>query len=94
MFFIYEETHIHPTRSGVGMDFSKEDPHIYIERHLKNQFYLQFILHKSDRVNEKMQATKELEICERKLKFWRQQRSYDSAIEARLVAQLRKTWNT
>ena len=57
---------------------SKYDPNDMICKHLENYFFLKFILLKSEDRIEKHQASKELDICERKMNFWKKQSSFCS----------------
>ena len=49
------------------------DANRMISKHLENYFFLKFILAKSDDIVEKHRASKELEICERKMNYWKRQ---------------------
>lgn len=46
------------------------NPNTMYIKHLKNLYILKFLELKSDKFNERAQAKKEIEICNRKLKFW------------------------
>jgi hypothetical protein len=65
MALVYEETEI---RRG-GFSIHNMDPHKHYLRHYNNLLYLTFIQQRGTLL-ERFQATKELKICERKLKFW------------------------
>ena len=54
------------------------DANHMICKHLENYFFLKFILLKSDDTVEKHHASKELDICERKMNFWKRQSSFCS----------------
>ena len=55
---------------------SNYNPNDMICKHLENYFFLKFILLKSEDRIEKHQASKELDICERKMNFWKKQSSF------------------
>ena len=61
------------TGSSSGFDpdlINKLNPNTQYINHLKNLYILKFLELKSDKFNERAQAKKEIEICNRKLKFW------------------------
>lgn len=61
--------------------------------HYDNLLFLQFILHNplSSEV-ERRQARKEMEICEKKLEFWRRHPNYVHEEALRRVNDLKKNW--
>ena len=61
-------------------------------KHLENYFYLRFIELQSDNRIERVQATKELVICERKLKFWSERDSFDRKQADDAKNEMKKTW--
>lgn len=60
-------------------------------KHLENWFYLSFIM-KSGNANEKMQASKELEICDNKLAFWENHPNWDKIEAGRITSEAAKKW--
>lgn len=52
------------------------DANHMICKHLENYFFLKFILMKSDDFVEKHRASKELDICERKMNYWKRQKNF------------------
>lgn len=89
MFFCYDEN-LKFTGSFIPSNFN---PNIQLYKHLENYFYLKFILNKSDRPVEKQQASKELEICERKMNFWKRQTDYCEETFMRDQETIRKNWS-
>lgn len=61
-------------------------------KHLENLFYLRFIERKSDKFQERAQATKEIEICNKKLKFW-SRRILNQALIDQKLQELRTIWS-
>ena len=66
------------TANAKPFDVTRCDANKCARTHLQNYFYLKFLLLKSDNANEKIQASKELKICERKLAFWQRQATFNS----------------
>jgi len=58
-------------------DASRCDANKCARTHLHNYFYLKFLLLNSDDAREKIQANKELVVCERKLQFWQRQATFN-----------------
>ena len=64
----------------------------YLE-HFANKLYLNFVAkHKDTSFVEKAQANKELEICERKLKYWTHHPNYDQDVVTRGCEQEKRNW--
>jgi len=78
--------------SGNVVPYHKQNATKAYLRHYDNYLYLQFIVQNSDRETERNQASKELTICERKLKHWRQHANYDQAVALAGIADLKKRW--
>jgi len=89
MFFCYDEN---SKFKGTFIP-SNFDPNLQLYKHLENYFYLKFILNKSDRPLEKIQASKELEICERKMTFWKRQSDYCEDTFMSDQDKIRKIWS-
>lgn len=76
MMFFYSDTDKRTFNSAFRAD--DYDANHMICKHLENYFFLKFILLKSDDTVEKHHASKELDICERKMNFWNRQSSFCS----------------
>lgn len=76
MMFFYSDTDKRTFNSAFRAD--DYDANHMICKHLENYFFLKFILMKSDDIVEKHHASKELDICERKMNFWKRQSSFCS----------------
>ncbi|MFA9261862.1 MAG: hypothetical protein ACEQSB_00685 [Undibacterium sp.] len=59
--------------------------------HYANQLYLKFIANNGDRL-EKIQAAKELLICERKMAFWQRHPRYIHTDAIRGIEKLKRDW--
>lgn len=81
MFFCYDED----KKFTGSFNPTKCDANKMLEKHLENYFFLKFILTNSDRGREKVQAARELEICDRKIKFWQKQDSYSETLFQKYV---------
>ena len=85
MMFFYSDNEVRrSTKPFYAEDY---DANHMICKHLENYFFLKFILLKSDDTVEKHHASKELDICERKMNFWKRQstfcsKQYEKDIEA------------
>jgi hypothetical protein len=76
MMFFYSDNEVRrSTKPFYAEDY---DANHMICKHLENYFFLKFILLKSDDTVEKHHASKELDICERKMNFWKRQSSFCS----------------
>lgn len=60
--------------------------------HLNNYFYLKF-MQTNGTFKEKSQATIELDICERKMKFWERNPEFDKSIADAEMKSLKRKWN-
>jgi|TARA_E500000318_G_scaffold62183_1_gene57594 hypothetical protein len=74
--FCYSENENLSRRFSGSFDPSSFDSNRVISTHLQNYFFLKFILQKSDDPREKIQASKELTICERKINYWKRQDNF------------------
>lgn len=74
-----------------SVDFTKLNAVKGYLRHYENLLYLTF-MHKNGTAVEKMQAAKELTICERKLKWWENHPTYDKKEVLRGVEALKRQW--
>ena len=88
MALIYEET----TQHGFsGFNPAKCNATKVYMTHYSNYLYLTFMVLKGDRI-ERHQATKELDICERKLKYWSRQGNFDFGQAEKLMVREKKKW--
>ena len=71
MFFIYSDNEPRAT----GGPPSDIDPVFFYLKHYENYLFLKFIANNSDKTLEKLQAQKELLICDRKIEYWRRRMS-------------------
>lgn len=87
--FFYSET------SGPyeGPDLSKLSPNICYLNHFKNLMYLEFIsAHSESTILEKLQAEKEIAICQRKLEFWKHRNGFDTKLVEGNMRVIRSQW--
>lgn len=63
------------------------------KKHLDNYFYLRFILDRSDDRDERWVANKELQIAEKKMKYWEKMPEFDKDQAQAYLQKLKKTWN-
>lgn len=68
------------------------NPNTMYIKHMENLYVLKFIELKSDKFFEKAQATKEIKICEKKLKFWERKITNQDLINDK-IKQLKTQWN-
>ena len=68
------------------------NPNTQYKKHLENWFFLKFIMMNSDDWREKAQASKELTICDRKLKFWQHRPTFNDDTMRADVIELKKKW--
>lgn len=61
------------------------------ETHVGNRFYLEFMASKGTFL-EKAQARRELEICDRKLTFWKRHPAWSQQVSDRITERLRREW--
>lgn len=67
------------------------DPHPHYERHLHAQAQLDFF-HKHGTTHEKIKASKELGIAEKRLKFWGSHPLFDRKKGEEIHAKVKKQW--
>jgi hypothetical protein len=61
-------------------------------RHYGNLLYLQFIANNTNDAREKIQASKEMAIAERKMSWWEKHPNYVQAEVLRGVEKLKRDW--
>lgn len=90
MFLVYDD----PVFSNnKNMSFSLDDidaTKLYI-KHYENFLVLSFFLREGNR-EEKQRASKEIEICERKMKFWERHKNFSQNDSEYLISELKKKW--
>lgn len=74
-----------------NVDFHSLDAVKGYLRHYGNKLYLGFMLANGTRI-EKQQASKELEICERKLTWWQRHPNFDRDQALRGAEALKRDW--
>jgi hypothetical protein len=88
MFIIYDDQ----PKTGGGFNPMELDPHKMYRKHLENWYYLNFIAIRSNLFNEKAQARKELEICTKKLTYWKKHTDFDKEVAAQITDNVKRTW--
>ena len=68
------------------------NPNTQYIKHLENLFYLKFLELKSDKFFERAQAKKEIEICNKKLKYWDRMITNQQLVDSKLQ-ELKKIWD-
>lgn len=81
-----------PVQTGNIVPYHRQNANAGYLRHYSNYLYLDFILKNSKDMGEKHQVAKELTICERKLKYWRQHANFVQAAVLPEVEKLKKQW--
>lgn len=87
--FCYSETGGH-TKGFV--DLSRADAVKNYLIHYGNSKTLRFIINKSQDFGDRRQATRELEICERKMLFWSKHNNFESASVGTAKQKIDKMW--
>ena len=85
------------TDTGSKSDFDptlvfRLNPNTQYIKHLENLFYLKFLELKSDKFFERAQAKKEIEICNKKLKYWDRMITNQQLVDSKLQ-ELKKIWD-
>jgi hypothetical protein len=92
MFIVYDDQPSLP--SFKRFDFENANAVKQYLTHYSNHLLLQFIAnHSQASFSERQQARKELEICDRKLDYWRRHPNYNSALANAGVIQMNKEWS-
>ena len=89
MALIYSDTEVRGNFSGI--DIYKMNPHTPYLHHFENSMYLSFML-ANGTTAEKIQASKELKICERKMAFWRRHPMFIQSEMAQKTLDIKKKW--
>jgi hypothetical protein len=69
------------------------DPHPHYETHYNNMMHLSFIHKNSKNPREKIQASKELDIANKKMKFWSSHPKFDNKKGLEIATRVKKRWN-
>jgi hypothetical protein len=88
---VYEENVVGNRGFKFAVSYEDQDALGYWEKHYANSLILKFFL-KNGSTQEKLQAQKEMEICERKMKHWEQHRNFDSAKAVKIAERQKKVW--
>lgn len=73
-------------------EYESQDANSYYMTHYKNFLYLDFLATKSDDFSERAQARKEIEIANRKMKYWMRHPNYDQKIVNEAICLAKKQW--
>ena len=90
MSLVYDE--LLPSK-GMAINLDKINPNKPWAKHVENWYYLKFI-YTSGTVTEKIQAQKELIICERKLTFWQRHPTWSKEAAAQTVKDFQSKWQS
>jgi hypothetical protein len=90
--FFYSDTEKSSFNPALAVPYHKQNAVRSYMRHYDNYMFLSFLILKSDNFVEKAQATKEIAICERKLKHWQQHANYDVEEASRKMVKAKKDW--
>lgn len=89
--FIYDDHPLRTTRPFRVEEF--DATHQYVT-HFSNSLLLKFYhTHPSSTPLERIQASKELTITERKMAFWQKQQNYDDRAALEAVVKLKTQWS-
>jgi hypothetical protein len=91
MMFFYSDNE---PRMGNPPPYHKQNATKSYLTHYDNLLFLTFLLANSNDRAEKQQASKEMTICERKLKHWTHHANYNHADAMRGIQELRKKWKS
>lgn len=93
MGLFYADSEDVASRKG-GFSIADADPNRMMQNHIEAEFYLTFILTNSGNFHEKHQAQKELDIAQKKIKFWRKHPEYSQDEEMKFRNIEKRRWNT
>lgn len=89
-FFVYDDE---PKRKQSFGGIPKElDPNVYWEPHCENWFLLKFFYQTSKLATERIQAGKELDIAEKRMKFWEKHPEFDKKKSEEFLSVMRTRW--
>ena len=93
--FCYDTKEIAVRKDGGKFNFdpSRVDATKQYLTHYANSLYLTFLLNANTTMSEKAQARKELELCDRKLKYWERQPHFEKDRATNGCIELKKVWN-
>lgn len=78
-------------RFGSGFQVNVDPTRLYLN-HYSNYLYLTFLASKSTDRMERLQALKEIVICERKLEFWKRKPKFNMEKALLEIVELKKQW--
>lgn len=90
MFLCYRDNE---KRSLKGFNPNRCDPNKMIYNHLENYFFLKFVILNSSDIIERHRASKELDICERKIEYWKKRPAFDEDTYMRNLDHYKKNYN-
>jgi len=89
MFLCYQDNE---KRSAATFNPYRYNPNNMICKHLENYFFLKFIIQNSEDFAERHRASKELDVCERKIAYWQKMPTYNEDTYLRDVANYKKNY--
>lgn len=90
MFLVYDDQ---PSRSNANFDPSRINANKCYLEHYANSLYLLFML-QNGTMEERAQASKELALCDRKLKFHEHHPNFDWEFVRPRAEKVKKNWAT
>ena len=90
MFLCYQDNE---TRSNTPFNPHRYNPNNVICNHLENYFFLKFIIQNSQDMLERHRASKELDICERKIAYWKKMPTFNEDTYMRDLNVYKKNYN-
>lgn len=91
MHFIYDDSSVR-TPYASRVPFNELDALRYWGNHFANSLELAFFLKNGD-THEKLRASHELSICDKKMNFWKKHPNFDSQQAAVISQRLKKNWS-
>lgn len=88
---VYDDQGVNKRSFKPLMPYEDQDALGYWEKHYANSLMLKFFLTHGSTF-EKLQAQKEMEICERKMKFWEHHVNFDRAAAVKIAERQKKAW--
>lgn len=92
MYIFYNENEVRQ-RGGFMMPYHKQDANKKFMDHYSNYIILNEILKKPKDFGEKVQAVKELNICEKKMEYWKKHANFDQNLANKQVEDLKSLWS-
>lgn len=88
---VYEENVVGNRGFKSIIPYEDQDALGFWEKHYANSLLLKFFLTQGT-TQEKLQAQKEMAICERKMKHWEHHRNFDHAEAIKIAERQKKVW--